>query len=131
MRRMKILRICFIGYGLVMISAIFFVFIPNAGMVWIGRNLDLPHFEVTTIFEYMARGMSSLCFLFGVFLFYVGLHLREYAKLVRLLGWLMLLTFPGVLFIHLQLLTPIWWKVGDVTGVLLLCLMCFATPDPD
>ncbi len=128
MNRQKILSICFVVYGLIMASAIFFVFIPNENMVSIGRWFGLPHFEVTTVFEYMARGMSSVCFLAGMILLYIGLHFQEHLRLVRFIGWLALLSVPMVIFMHAKMLTPIWWKAGDITGVLLLCFMCFATP---
>ena len=127
-KRQKILRLCFVVYGLFMSTAVIFVFIPNESMVWIGAYFGLDDFEITTVFEYMARGMSSLCFLVGMLLIYIGLHLRSCARLVRFLGWLALVSIPMVLFIHLKLATPFWWKAGDTGGVLLLCLMCWATP---
>ena len=130
MKRLRILQVCFVVYGLVMATAIFFVFIPNETMIRIGRYFNLPYFEVTTVFEYMARGMSSICFLVGMILIYVGLQLQQYARLVRFLGWLALVSLPMIVFIHAKLATPFWWKVGDVAGVFLLCLMCFAVPKP-
>ena len=130
MKRPRILRICFVVYGLVMATAVFFVFIPNESMIRIGRYFDLPHFEITTVFEYMARGMSSACFLAGMLLIYVGLHLQEYARLVRFWGWMALLSLPMIVFIHVKLATPFWWKAGDVAGVFLLVLMCFAAARP-
>ena len=128
MKRIKILQICFVAYGLVMSTALFFIFIPNGWIAWIGETYDLPAYEITPVFEYMARGMSSLCFVIGVFLVYIGLHLRDYLRLVGFLKWLAILTLPVVVFIHAKIDTPFWWKAGDVWGVLLLCILCFATP---
>lgn len=128
MNRLRILRVCFVLYGVVMSSAIFFVFIPNSLIVRIGETFELPPYEVSPVFEYMARGMSGLCFVFGLFILYVGLHLREYARLVRVIGWLATLSLPVVLFIHLKVPTPFLWKLGDLWGVFLLCAICFATP---
>jgi len=128
MKRLRILRICFVVYGLLMAAAIFFVFIPNESMIRIGLYYNLPNFEVTPVFEYMARGMSSICFLVGMILIYLGLHLRQYTPLVRFLGWLALVSLPMIVFIHAKITTPFWWKVGDITGVFVLVLMCFAVP---
>ena len=128
MNYLKILRICFMIYGLAMSTAIFFVFIPNSAMLRIGDYFDLPEFEVNPLFEYMARGMSSLCFIFGVLLIYLGLYLRRYAELARLLGWLSLASIPMIVFMHGKIATPFWWKAGDIFGVSLLCVMCLLTP---
>lgn len=130
MMRFRLLRCGFVVYGVVMATAIVFVFLPNAGMAWIGRTLALPPFEVTPVFEYMARGMSALCFLAGVFFIYAGLHLDACASLIRFLGGFVLLFLPMVVAIHAKLPTPWWWKAGDVLGVLLLAWLCRATPRP-
>jgi len=128
MNYLKTLRICFVIYGLAVSTAIIFVFIPNSAMIRIGDYFDLPEFEVSPVFEYLARGMSSLCFMFGVLLIYLGLYLQQYAPLVRLLGWLALVSIPMIVFIHGKIDTPFWWKAGDVFGVSLLCVLCLLTP---
>ena len=130
MNYLKMLRICFVIYGLVMSTQIIFVFIPNSAMIRIGDYFDLPEFEVTPVFEYMARCMPSLCFMIGVLLIYLGLNLQQFAPLIRLLGWLTLASIPMIIFIHGKIDTPFWWKVGDVFGVSLLCVMCFLAPRP-
>ncbi|KPK75924.1 MAG: hypothetical protein AMJ79_09100 [Phycisphaerae bacterium SM23_30] len=128
MKRHSILSKCLIIYGLMMAGAFFLIFIPNRAMIRISSYCGLPAFEVTPIFEYLARGMAALCFMFGVLLIYIGLHLAQHLKLVRFLGWFALLTLPLVVFIHAKVSTPFWWKVGDIAGVLLLCLLCLAAP---
>ncbi len=111
-----------------MASAIFFVFIPNAEMTWIGEKLKLPAFEITPVFEYMARAMSSICFFFGVILIYVGLHIREHLKMVRYMGWFSLISVPMMIFIHSKVDTPYWWKAGDIAAMLVFTIMCLTTP---
>ena len=128
MKRLNILRVCFVLYGLVMSSALFFIFIPNGGIVWVGERYALPAYEITPVFEYMARGMSGLCFVVGVFVIYIGLNLKDYLRLVGFLKWLAVLSLPVVVFIHAKVDTPMWWKAGDAWGVFLLCVLCFATP---
>jgi len=128
MNYLKTLRIFFVIYGLAMSTAIIFVFIPNAAMIRIGDYFDLPNFEISPVFEYLARGMSSLCFIIGALLIYLGFNLQKYASLVRFLGWLTLVSIPMIVFIHVKIDTPFWWKAGDIFGVSLLCLLCFLTP---
>ena len=129
--RCRILRACFVVYGLFTACGIFFVFIPDEMMVRIGEAFGLPPFEVTPVFEYMARGMSSLCFLVGALLVYCGLHLGESARLIRFLGWIALASLPAAVFIHAVTPTPAWWKAGGIVAVALLCVMCFAVPVTD
>ncbi|MDD4871520.1 MAG: hypothetical protein PHR77_13265 [Kiritimatiellae bacterium] len=128
MKRIWILSRLFIWFGIVMTSAIFFVFIPNSGMIWIGKTLDLPPFEITAIFEYMARGMSSLCFFFGIIMLYIGFHFQEHLKLVRFMGWFALLSVPIMIFIHARIDTPIWWKIGDPLAMVIFTILCFLSP---
>ncbi len=128
MKRIRVLKFLFVWFGIVMSSAILFVFIPNSTMTWIGANLDLPAFEITPVFEYMARGMSSICFFSGVILLYIGFHIREHLRLIRFMGWFALISVPVVIFIHVKVDTPYWWKVCDVAAMLFLTAMCLLTP---
>jgi len=129
MKRAKALRFLFIWFGVVMSSAIFFVFIPNSEMIWIGRKLSLPAFEVTPIFEYMARAMSSICFFFGIILLYLGFHFQEHLKFIRYMGWFALFSVPIMIFIHFKIATPFWWKAGDIAAMLFFTCMCLLTPE--
>ena len=118
----------FIIYSLVMISGIFFVFIPQDFMVAIGEYCQLPKFVVTPVFEYMARGLSYAAFLIGLLLMYFAFHLNEQARLIRFVGWVALASIPVAIFIHIVSQTPLWWSVGDTSGLIILCILCFLTP---
>jgi len=125
MKRIDAIRYGFIGYGLVMATGIIFVFIPASDMVRIGMLCDLPPFEITPVFEYMARGLSFVAFLSGLLMFYFAFHLAEQQRLIRLIGWTALAALPVIVWIHIEVETPAWWLAGDVLGVVLLWLLCF------
>ncbi len=128
MNRIRIARYGFFAYGLVMMTGLFFVFIPSAAMSRIGEALDLPDFEASPVFEYMARTLSFVAFLSGALLIFLGAHLEDYTRLIRFVGWCLLAFLPIPIFIHIKVSTPIWLKVGGLLGVALLCALCFVSP---
>ena len=128
MKRKKLVQYGFTAYGIVMATGIVFVFIPRDAMVRIGTLCRLPGFEVTPVFEYMARGLSFVAFLAGLLMFYFARNLSEQARSIRLAGWTALASIPVAIFIHASARTPLWWGVGDVVGLLALCALCFLSP---
>ena len=128
MKRKKIVQYGFMAYGIVMATGILFVFMPQDAMVRIGTLCRLPRFEVTPVFEYMARGLSFGAFLFGLLMFYFAAHLSEQTRLIRFVGWTALASVPVAIFIHTSAHTPLWWEVGDIVGLLALCMLCLLCP---
>lgn len=124
----KIVKNCFILYGIMMATGVPFVFIPNSAMVSIGEWCKLPAFEITPVFEYMARGMSFLSFLFGVVMFYLAFHLEEERKFIRFMGWVGVCSILVAAFVHLKIDFPWWFKVGDLAGLISLIILCFLVP---
>ena len=124
MRTTTILKYGFIAYGMVMVSGIVTVFIPDDMMVFIGEQFDLPAFEVTPVFEYMARGLSLVSFLFGLLMFYFAFHPLEQAELIICVGWVSFALVPIIFFIHVVSQTPLLWAVGDIAGLLILWILC-------
>jgi len=129
MNRKKTVQYGFRAYGLMMATGIVLVFVPEGAMVRIGTLCGLPPFEVTPVFEYMGRGLAFVAFLFGLLMFYFACHLAEQARLIRFVGWGALGSVPVAVFIHAASETPLWWGVGDVVGLLILCALCLAAPE--
>lgn len=124
MKKGKLIRYGFIAYGVMMASGIVFVFLPQEIMVRIASLCHLPPFEITPVFEYMARGLSLVAFLFGLLMFYFAFHLNEQAHLIGLVGWSALALIPFAIWIHVMAQTPLWWKAGDVMGLACLWALC-------
>jgi len=72
--------------GIVMSAAILFAFLPKRVMKQIGEFARLPPFEVTPIFEYMARSLCILCTLIGIACLYLALHTTACIDLIRFIG---------------------------------------------
>lgn len=125
MKRLNLIRYGSMAYGLMMASAVVFVFIPQDTMVHIGAVCHLPPFEITPVFEYMARGLALMAFLFGLLMFYFAFHLSEQIRLISLLGWTALGLIPVAIWIHVMAQTPLWWRAGDTIGLLILWLLSF------
>jgi len=124
MKKLESIQIGFMVYGLVMASGMVFVFVPRETMVQIGNRFHLPPFEITPVFEYMARGLSFTAFLGGLLMFYLAFHLAEELRLIRLIGWTALAALPVIVWVHLASNTPLWWFGGDLLGILLLWVLC-------
>ena len=128
MKRKKMIQYGLTIYGIVMATGIVFVFLSRDMMVRIGTLCGLPPFEVTPVFEYMARGLSFVCFLLGLLLLYLAFNLSEQGRLIRFVGWTALASVPVVIFIHVSAQTPLWWGAGDVVGLLILWILCLLAP---
>ncbi len=124
MKSKNLIRSGFVVYGLLMASGIVVVFVPQSVMLRIGTLCQLPSFEITPVFEYMARGLSLSAFLFGLLMLYFAFHLSEEARLINLVGWAALSLIPVVIWIHAIIPTPWWWKAGDITGLAILWILC-------
>lgn len=122
------MKIFFILYGIMMTSAIISVFMPNSTMVRVGECCKLPPFKITPVFEYMARGLSFLSFLFGVVMFYLAFHLDQERKFIRFMGWVAVVSIPVAAFVHLKIDFPWWFMAGDIAGLISLIILCFFVP---
>lgn len=114
--------------GIVMGTAIIFVFVPSALMVWIGQVLHLPPFEVTPVFDYMARYLSLVHFFFGLLFIYLSLHMDGHLRLIRRIGLVAFAGIPVAVFIHAVSGLPLWWAAGDMAGLCVAGVFCRLTP---
>lgn len=119
MNRRKQLCIVLRAYGAVMLTGAPLAFIPNAWMTSIGRIFRLPPFEITPVFEYMARTESMAAALFGAALWWLSGRLDRHLAVVRFIGLVGCCVLPMVLLLHFKVDTPLYWKVGDVLGTCL------------
>jgi len=129
MQKAGILKYGFLIYGAIMATGILFVFIPDEAMISIGKHFNLPPFEVTPIFEYMARGLSLVSFIFGLLMFHLAFHPVEQKHLITRIGHGSLALLPVIIWIHLASHTPLKWAAGDVIGLIVLWALCHQAKD--
>ena len=104
--------------GIVMSAAILFAFLPKRVMKQIGEFARLPPFEVTPIFEYMARSLCILCTLIGIACLYLALHTTACIDLIRFIGLCCCPLVVLAVVLHRKIGTPLWWMIGDAIGTL-------------
>lgn len=129
--RKTLLRLGFLLFGLLMATGIIFVFIPREAMVSIGKLYNLPPFEVTPVFDYMARCLSFTAFLAGVGMIYAAFHLAELSRMLRFAGWVTIASIPIIVWIHACAGLPRWWLVGDLIGLAIFAGLCFLVPQTE
>ncbi|MBM4104677.1 MAG: hypothetical protein FJ263_11655 [Planctomycetes bacterium] len=109
--------------GLVMASAMVFVFCPLAWMDSIHQMLGLGPLPTGPVTEYLARTESALYAYLGAMLFFVSFDLPRYRPLLRFLAWVGVFFSIGVTVLDAKLGLPAFWIAGEGPFILLLCVV--------
>lgn len=121
----KFLTVLFRLNAVLLTSAVFAIFLPNAWMQtvhgWLGMG-ELPQQPIT---EYLARSCSMLYALHGTILLVVSMNLRKYWDLVPVLIALHLALGITVLVIDLKAGMPWYWTAGEGPGIVVFALVLY------
>lgn len=118
----RILKHLLTSGGFICALALVAVVMPRAWHVQIHAGLGLGDFPEAPIAEYLARGMSAMCGLFGLLQMAFARDVRTYSPLI---------TFQAVSLMAISLLAtlalwpvemPRWWLLGDVLSVCGYCV---------
>ncbi len=117
--------------GLIMISAVIFVFCSLGRMDSIHRILGLGPLPNGPIVEYLARTESALYAYIGALLFFISFDLRRYQLLLRFLAWTAVPFSIGIILLDIKLGMPSFWIATEGPFTLLLCvILLFLTKIP-
>jgi hypothetical protein len=103
--------------GIVCASALVAVVMPRAWHAEAHAWLGLGDFPEAPIAEYLARGMSAMCGLYGLLLIWLARDVRKHAGVIRfLLAALMSVSLAST-SVMASAGMPVWWLWGDFGSV--------------
>jgi hypothetical protein len=103
--------------GLVCATALLAVVMPQAWHVAIHDWLGLGTFPDAPIAEYLARGMSGVCGVYGVLLIWMANDVRRYAGLLAAQAVLLMCVSLAATVMLIESGMPAWWLYGDAGSV--------------
>jgi hypothetical protein len=121
--REKMLAFLLRATGLVMASAVVFIFCPFHWMNAIHQMLGFGPLPTVPVMEYLARTESGLYAYLGAMLFFVSFDLPRYRPLLRFLAWTGIFFSIGVTVLDAKLGLPAFWIAGEGPFTLLLCVV--------
>jgi hypothetical protein len=103
--------------GVVCALALVAVVMPRSWHFAMHAWLGLGDFPEAPIAEYLARGMSAMCGLYGLLLIWLARDVTKFASVISFL----VLALMGVSFVSTALMSsagmPLWWLWGDFGSV--------------
>jgi hypothetical protein len=112
--------------GFICALALVAVVMPRSWHVQIHAGLGLGDFPEAPIAEYLARGMSAMCGLFGLLQMAFARDVRAYAPLItfQAISLTLISLFATAALWPVEM--PRWWLLGDVLSVCGYCLAILA-----
>jgi len=123
-QKTKIHKYGLITYGIILISRIVTVFIPDRMIVIIGNPFNLPSLNVRPASGYVTRVLSLASFIIGLLILYLVLYPFQQARLIVQIGCCSFALLPVFFFIHFTAGTPLIWAVEDLIGLILVWYLC-------
>ncbi len=103
--------------GLVCAIALLAVVMPRAWHASIYAWLGLGTFPDAPIVEYLARGVSGVCGIYGVLLIWLARDVRRYASLIAMQAVLLMGVSLAATMALIDSGMPGWWLYGDAGAV--------------
>jgi hypothetical protein len=113
--------------GVVMLTALVFVFCPFEWMAAIHARMGLGELAPTPLMSYLTRTLSAMYASLGAIILLISFDVDRYRPLIRLIGALALLGGIGVTALDATLRLPVFWTALEgpftvVLGVILIAL---------
>ena len=109
----KLLSWLMILVGGMAMLAVVAVIMPTAWMEAANDSIGLGPFHSSPLMEYLTRSLSLLYALFGILTVYLGLNVRRYPSLIRLVGWLTIVLGVGLTGIDFAAGMPASWSWSE------------------
>lgn len=103
--------------GLVCATALLAMVMPQAWHAAIHAWLGLGTFPDAPIAEYLARGMSGVCGIYGVLLIWLARDVQRYASLLAVQAVLLMGVSLAATVVLIESGMPEWWLYGDAGSV--------------
>jgi len=95
------------------LTAVFFVFVPDAWMDEIHQRLGLGKLPDEPVVSYLARSTSAFYAMLGGLLWTLSFNPRRYRAALRYLGAVIILFGLALFVIDWQAGLPIWWRLWE------------------
>ena len=95
------------------LTAVFFVFVPDAWMDAIHQRLGLGKLPDEPVVSYLARSTSAFYAMLGGLLWTTSFDLRRHRVVLRYLGVVTILFGLALFAIDWQAGLPIWWRLWE------------------
>lgn len=103
--------------GIVCATALLAVVMPRAWHAAMHVWLGLGTFPDAPLVEYLARGMSGVCGIYGVLLIWLARDVRRYASLLAMQAILLMGVSLAATVMLVDSGMPDWWLYGDAGAV--------------
>jgi hypothetical protein len=99
--------------GVIMLTALVFVFAPFEWMVIVHRQIGMGELIYTPLLSYLTRTLSGVYAVLGAVLLFISFDLARYRSLIRFLGVVAILGGAGVTFLSALLGLPLFWTLSE------------------
>ena len=106
--------------GVLLGSALFAVFLPEATMATIHRQLGLGDYPAAPLTSYLARSASALYAFHGGLLLVLSIDVRRFRPVLRFVAWATLGLGVALIAIDLLAPMPLWWTLAEGPWVVLI-----------
>jgi hypothetical protein len=103
--------------GVVCALALVAVVMPRSWHVAAHTWLGLGDFPEAPIAEYLARGMSAMCGLYGLLLIWLARDVPRFASVIRFLVVALMAVSLASTAVMASAGMPLWWLWGDIGSV--------------
>ena len=105
--------------GVLLGSAVFAIFLPDAWMAAIHQRLGLGEYPQAPLTSYLTRSLSAMYAFHGLLLLALSTDVDRFRPVLRFVAWATVGLGVALLAIDFMAPMPVWWRLAEGPWVLL------------